>query len=585
MKLLKYGKKYIPVVILAFISAGISAVSQVAIPYYIGKAIDTFAEYKEFNRHLFINGLIIVFYLTVAAAIFTFIMNVANNFFVYKLGGSIRKRAYNSLSGMPVSEIDRASRGDMVSRITVDVDQFCDGLLMGATQIFTGVITIISTIVIMFKMNVYVALIVVLLTPLSFGVASFISGKTHIFFKGQAEKRGSLTSYIDEMIGNEKVVKAYGFEEKSIKKFDELNEKLSDESFKATFYSSLVNPSTRFVNNVIYAAVAGIGAYIAITSGKITIGILVSFLSYANQYMKPFNEISNVLAEIQNAIACGNRVCRIIETKPEADKKGAVNLVDIMDNIPEDQRGDVSLSHVKFSYDKTRELLRDVNINVKPGMRVAIVGPTGCGKSTLINLLMRFYDTDNGSIKVHNKNIKDYTRESLRKSYGMVLQETWLKSGTVKDNLKYGAADATDEEIIKAAKITHADTFIRQLPNGYDTYLYEDGGSLSEGQKQLLCITRVMLKLPPMLILDEATSSIDTRTEIRIQKTFAKMMKNRTSFVVAHRLSTIRESDLILVMKDGDIVETGNHQSLMEKAGFYKSLYMSQFETKSDADE
>jgi len=579
MKILKYFKKYIWLIVLSFACAAITTLCQTMIPLSIGRAIDAIVVGDGFRRQTFTHELSVVAGLTIYAAFFQWLMTLINNRVVYKFSANIRKKASDRIFKMPLSLIDNKSVGDTVSRITVDVETAADGLLLGFGQTFTGVITIILTIVFMFRMNVWISLIVICLTPLSFFVASFISKMTHKFFEKQARDRGEMTNLIEEMIGKGKTVKAYGYEKKAEERFADINKRLVRSGFLATFYSSTVNPGTRFVNNLIYAAVAAGGAYIAVTKGSITVGVLVSFLTYANQYMKPFNEISNVLAEIQNAWACGDRVCQMIESESEVpDKTGAVELDRVIESAADRQKGDVVLENVDFSYNKDKELLTNVNLHAKPGMRVAIVGPTGCGKSTLINLLMRFYDVDKGAVKVQNIDIRDVKRNSLRKSYGMVLQETWLKSGTIRENICYGYRDATDEEIYEAARITHADKFIRQMPLGYDTYISEDGGQLSEGQKQLLCITRVMLKLPHLLILDEATSSIDTRTEQRIQKTFAKMMKGRTSFIVAHRLSTIREADLILVMKDGNIIEQGTHESLMEMGGFYKKLYMSQFE-------
>ena len=470
---------------------------------------------------------------------------------------------------LPLKYIDGHSYGEIVSRVIADVDQFADGLLMGFTQFFTGVMTILGTLIFMITINAKITLAVVVITPLSFLVASFIAKKTFSMFKLQSETRGEQTALIDEMIGGQKVVKAYGYEDEAVRKFDEINERLQKYSLKAIFFSSITNPSTRFVNSLVYASVAIVGAFSAINGG-ITVGQLSSFLSYANQYTKPFNEISGVVTELQNALACAARIFELIEEKKEIpDASDAV--------ILEEADGRVDIEDVYFSYVPDKKLIEDFNLHVKPGQRVAIVGPTGCGKTTIINLLMRFYDVNSGTIKVSGHDIRKITRESLRDNYGMVLQETWLKKGTIRDNIIMGKPDATDEEIIAAAKASHAHSFIRRLPKGYDTEIGEDGGSLSQGQKQLLCITRVMLCLPPMLILDEATSSIDTRTEIKIQKAFLTMMKGRTSFIVAHRLSTIREADIILVMKDGKIIEQGNHESLLAADGFYANLYNSQF--------
>lgn len=502
-------------------------------------------------------------------AIIQWLMNTCNNKIAYQVVRDVRDEAFKKLEILPLKYIDGHAHGDIVSRIIADVDQFSDGLLMGFTQLFTGVVTIIGTLLFMLSINVTTTIVVVVLTPLSFFIASFIAKSTFSMSKLQSQTRGEQTSLIDEMIGNEKVVKAFGQEEKVIKRFDEINDRLEKASVKAIFFSSLTNPCTRFVNSLVYAGVGILGAYLAI-SGRITVGQLSSFLSYANQYTKPFNEISGVITELQTALACAGRVFEFIEEEPQIpDAEDAVKLVE--------PKGQITMEHVSFSYTDEQKLITDFNLTVQPGQRVAIVGPTGCGKTTVINLLMRFYDVKSGSIKVDGVDIREMTRESLRKGYGMVLQETWLKAGTIKDNIVMGKPDATMDEVIAAAKAAHAHSFIKRLPQGYDTVITEDGGSLSQGQKQLLCITRVMLCLPPMLILDEATSSIDTRTEIRIQKAFATMMKGRTSFIVAHRLSTIREADIILVMKDGNIIEQGNHETLLAQNGFYANLYQSQF--------
>jgi ATP-binding cassette subfamily B protein len=481
----------------------------------------------------------------------------------------IRIEAFNHLEELPLSYIDSHQHGDIVSRIVADIDQFADGLLMGFTQLFTGIVTILGTIGFMIAVNLPIAIVVVVLTPLSLLVAGFIAKRTYSLFQNQSETRGELTSLVDEMVGEQKIVQAFGYEDDALERFEDINEKLEKDSMSATFYSSITNPATRFVNNLVYAAVGIIGA-IRVIGGGLSVGQLTCFLSYANQYTKPFNEISNVITELQNAFACAARVFELIDEKSEIkDKENAV----VLDN----PKGELLLKNVAFSYVPDKKLITDLSLSVKPGMRVAIVGPTGCGKSTLINLLMRFYDVDKGSIAVDGTDIRDITRDSLRLSYGMVLQETWLKAGTIRENIAYGKEDATDEEIVAAAKKAHSHSFIKRLPQGYDTFISEDGGNLSQGQKQLLCITRVMLLMPPMLILDEATSSIDTRTEIRIQKAFNNMMQGRTSFIVAHRLSTIREADIILVMKDGDIIEKGSHEELMRKGGFYNNLYNSQF--------
>ena len=487
----------------------------------------------------------------------------------YNIVRDIRRDAFLNIEKMPLSYIDSHSHGDMVSRIIADVDTFSEGLLMGFTQLFTGIATIAGTLIFMLTIDVKISCIVVLITPLSLFVASFITKKTYSMFQLQTSTRGEQTSLIDEIVGNEKVVQAFNHEDEALEQFDEINDRLQKCSLRATFFSSLTNPCTRFVNSLVYAGVGIFGAMSALTGG-ITVGQLSCFLSYANQYTKPFNEISGVITELQNALACAARIFELIEEKKEIpDASDAV--------ILEDADGCVDIEDVYFSYVPDKKLIEDFNLHVKPGQRVAIVGPTGCGKTTIINLLMRFYDVNSGTIKVSGHDIRKITRESLRDNYGMVLQETWLKKGTIRDNIIMGKPDATDEEIIAAAKASHAHSFIRRLPKGYDTEIGEDGGSLSQGQKQLLCITRVMLCLPPMLILDEATSSIDTRTEIKIQKAFLTMMQGRTSFIVAHRLSTIREADIILVMKDGKIIEQGNHESLLAANGFYANLYNSQF--------
>ena len=492
-----------------------------------------------------------------------------NNIITYRVVKDIRTKAFGHLEVLPLSYIDSHPSGDIISRIIADIDQFSEGLLMGFTQFFTGLMTILGTLLFMVSINPLITLVVVVLTPISLFVASFIAKKTYVMFKHQSETRGELTTLTDEMLGNMKVVQAFGYQKEAEERFQTINNKLAGYSLRATFFSSITNPATRFVNSLVYAAVGITGAYAAIR-GFMTVGQLTSFLSYANQYTKPFNEISGVVTELQNALASAARVFELINEKTILeDKKDAT----VLENV----KGQVEIEHVNFSYTPDRPLIEDLNLSVKPGERVAIVGPTGCGKTTVINLLMRFYDVNSGSIKVEGKDIRDVTRKSLRTSYGMVLQETWLKSGTIRDNIAYGRPEATEEEIINAAKEAHAHSFIMRMPQGYDTVISEDGGNLSQGQKQLLCIARVMLCLPPMLILDEATSSIDTRTEIRVQKAFAKMMEGRTSFIVAHRLSTIREADMILVMRDGHIVEKGKHEELLAKNGFYAEIYNSQF--------
>ena len=532
-----------------------------AIDYMIGKGAVDFAALLKLLTKL---GVIIG-----ATSVFQWIMNLCNNHITYKVVMDVRTEAFDHMQDLPLSYIDSHPQGDIVSRLIADIDQFSDGLLMGFTQLFTGVMTIPGTLLFMLSVNVGITLVVVCITPLSLLVAGFIARRTHSMFKLQSETRGELTGLIDEMVGNQKVVKAFGHEEEAIARFDEINRQLQKHSLRAIFYSSITNPATRFVNSMVYAGVGVAGAFAAIR-GALSVGQLSCFLSYANQYTKPFNEISGVVTELQNALACAERVFDFIDQEPmSADPADGPHI--------EKAEGSVDLENVAFSYTRDRELIKNLNLHVKPGQRIAIVGPTGCGKSTLINLLMRFYDVDEGCIFVDGTPIQDLTRENLRQQYGMVLQETWLKSATVRDNISYGKPDATEEEIIEAAKASHAHSFIRRLPKGYDTVLSEDGGSLSQGQKQLLCIARVMLCLPPMLILDEATSSIDTRTELKIQNAFAKMMEGRTSFIVAHRLSTIREADVILVMRDGQIVEQGTHESLLAANGFYAELYNSQW--------
>ena len=502
-------------------------------------------------------------------ALFQWLMNIINNHITYHVVQDIRQEAFEKLERLPLKYVDSRSYGEIVSRMIADVDQFAEGLLMGFTQLFTGILTIAGTLVFMFGIHVKIALVVVVLTPLSLFVAGFIAKRTYTMFKKQSENRGEQTSLIEEMVGNLKVVKAFGHEEENQERFDEINGRLQKYSLDATFYSSLVNPCTRFINSMIYAGV-GITGAVAALNGRLSVGQLTCFLSYANQYTKPFNEISGVITELQNALACAARVFELIEEAPEIpDAERAVVL--------ENAKGELTLENVYFSYAADKKLIQNFNLSVKPGQRIAIVGPTGCGKTTLINLLMRFYDVNEGKILVDEHEIRNITRGSLRTNFGMVLQDTWIRGGTVKDNIIIGKPDATMEEIIHAAKESKAHDFIKRLPNGYDTVLGEDGGNLSQGQKQLLCITRVMLCLPPMLILDEATSSIDTRTEIKIQQAFARMMEGRTSFIVAHRLSTIREADVILVMKDGNIVEQGNHEELLKQNGFYAELYNSQF--------
>ena len=568
-KVLDYIGKYKIFLLLSIILAAISVALTLYIPILTGNAVDCILGPGQVD---FAGILVILKKMTVIillTAIVQWLMNACNNKITYQVIRDVRDEAFRKLEILPLKYIDSHAHGDIVSRIIADVDQFSDGLLMGFTQLFTGVITIIGTLLFMISINVTTTLIVVVLTPLSFFIANFIAKRTFKMSKLQSETRGEQTALIDEMIGNEKVVKAFSREEKVIEQFDEVNNRLEKASVKAIFFSSLTNPCTRFVNSLVYAGVGIVGAFLAIR-GRISVGQLSSFLSYANQYTKPFNEISGVVTELQNAIACAGRIFEFIEEEPQIpDAEDAIVL--------KQPKGEIDIQDVAFSYTEDQKLITDLNLHVKPGQRVAIVGPTGCGKTTVINLLMRFYDVNKGSIQVDGVDIRKLTRDSLRKGYGMVLQETWLKSGTIKDNIIMGKPDATIEEVIAAAKASHAHSFIKRLPNGYDTVISEDGGSLSQGQKQLLCITRVMLCLPPILILDEATSSIDTRTEIKIQKAFATLMEGRTSFIVAHRLSTIREADIILVMKDGNIIEQGNHETLLAKGGFYANLYQSQF--------
>lgn len=568
-KIFKYLTHYKPSIIFSLLFAFITVAGQLAIPVLQGKAIDRIIGAGNVDIKGIITILIIIAVTVAATALFQWIMNVINNKITYSIVRDIRKDAFEKLQILPVNYVDTHPAGEIVSKVIADVDQFADGLLMGFTQFFTGIMTIIGTLVFMFIYDWKITMVVVLVTPASFFIASFIAKRTYNMFKKQSEARGEQTSLIDEMIGNEKIVQAYSMEDNSLDRFDEINGKLQKYSLDATFFSSLSNPSTRFVNNVVYALVAFVGAF-SVMRGGLTVGSLSALLSYANQYMKPFNEISGVVTELQNAIACAGRVIDLIDETPM--KKDPDNEL-----VVKDGEGKIDLEDVCFSYDKSKELIKNFNLHVKPGERVAIVGPTGCGKTTVINLLMRFYDVDSGSIKIEDVDINDVTKKSLRSNYGMVLQETWLKSGTIKENIITGRPDATDEEIVAAAKAAHAHGFIKRLPNGYDTVIGEDGGNLSQGQKQLLCIARVMLCLPPMLILDEATSSIDTRTEMKIQHAFSIMMEGRTSFIVAHRLSTIKSADIIIVMKDGNIIEQGNHEELLAKGGFYSVLYNSQF--------
>lgn len=562
-------KKYWVFLILSIIMATITVASSLYVPILVGNAIDYIIGPSNVNFRLIAQILAEIGVVIGITALSQWIMNICNNKITYHVTRDIRDEAIEKIEHLPLKYIDGHSYGEIVSRVIADVDQFADGLLMGFTQFFSGVMTILGTLGFMLSINVKITLVVVLITPVSFFVASFIAKRTYKMFKLQSETRGEQTALIDEMIGGQKVVNAYCHEEEAVRQFDEINDRLQKYSLNAIFFSSITNPSTRFVNSLVYAGVAVTGAISAIY-GRLTVGQLSCFLSYANQYTKPFNEISGVVTELQNAIACASRVFELIEEEPEAaESSNAVNL--------ENVDGRVDLNDVEFSYVPDKKLIEDFNLHVKKGQKIAIVGPTGCGKTTIINLLMRFYDVNSGSIDVSGVDIRELTRRSLRAGYGMVLQDTWLKSGTIRENIIMGRPDATDEEIIEAAKAAHSHGFIKRLPNGYDTVIGEDGGSLSQGQKQLLCITRVMLCHPPMLILDEATSSIDTRTEIKIQNAFNKLMEGRTSFIVAHRLSTIQLADVILVMKDGHIIEQGNHEELLAKNGFYKKLYESQF--------
>ena len=540
------------------------------VPILVGKAIDCIVAPGKVNFSILGYLLIQIAIVAALTALFQWIMNMINNRVTYHVVRDIRADAFRKIQILPLKFLDAHQSGEIISRVIADVDQFADGLLMGFTQLFSGIVTILVTLVFMLFINVKITLVVVLLTPVSLFVANFVAKHTYQMFRSQSEIRAEQTAFIDEMVGNQKVVQAFSREDETLKSFDEINERLEKSSLKAIFYSSLTNPSTRFVNSLVYAGVGLFGALAAL-NGNLSVGGLTSFLSYANQYTKPFNEISGVVTELQNALACAARIFELIEETPQIpEPKNPC----VLQNV----KGRLSLCDVSFSYAPERKLIEHFNLAVQPGQRIAIVGPTGCGKTTLINLLMRFYDVTGGSIVLEGEDIRNVTRKSLRQSYGMVLQETWLKSGTIRDNIKMGAPEASDEAMVDAAKASHAHSFIKRLPKGYDTEISDDGGSLSQGQKQLLCIARVMLNKPPMLILDEATSSIDTRTELKIQDAFARLMQGRTSFIVAHRLSTIQNADKILVMKDGNIVEQGSHTELIEKNGFYAKLYNSQFE-------
>lgn len=568
-KVLKYIERYKWYLILSLLFAVVTVAATLYIPVLTGDAIDYIIDKGRVDFPAVFEIIIKITIIMAAAALAQWMMNVCNNKITYEVIQDIRREAFARIEILPLKFIDGHSHGELVSRVIADVDQFADGLLMGFSQLFTGVITILGTLLFMLSINVKITLVVVIITPVSLFVASFIAKRTYTMFHLQSSIRGEQTALINEMIENQKVVQAFSKEADVLDTFDEINDRLGKASLQATFFSSLTNPSTRFVNSLVYTGVGLVGAFLAIR-GVLTVGQLSCFLSYANQYTKPFNEISGVVTELQNALACAERIFNLIEEEPQVpDTADAVELQNVA--------GNVELQDVYFSYQPDKKLIEDFNLQVAPGQRVAIVGPTGCGKTTIINLLMRFYDVNSGSIQVEGKDIQNVTRKSLRSNYGMVLQETWLKAGTIRENLIMGKPDATEEEIIEAAKAAHAHSFIKRLPQGYDTVIGEEGGSLSAGQKQLLCIARVMLCLPPMLILDEATSSIDTRTEMKIQNAFARMMKGRTSFIVAHRLSTIQEADIILVMKDGKIMEQGNHEELLAKDGFYAQLYNSQF--------
>lgn len=568
-KVLKYIKKYRLAVLLSILLAAVTVVLTLYIPILTGDAVDLIVDKGLVDMPGIFAIMKQIGIVMLITAIAQWVMNTCNNYITYHVVQDIREDAFHKLEILPLKYLDTHAYGDVVSRVIADVDTFADGLLMGFTQLFTGVLTIVGTLGFMLMTNVPITLVVVCITPVSFLVARFIATRTYRMFKEQSETRGEQTSLIEEMVGNLKIVKTFSREEAVKEQFGEINDRLQKCSLKAIFFSSLTNPSTRFVNSLVYAGVGIFGAFLAIRGG-ISVGRLSCFLSYANQYTKPFNEISGVVTELQNALVCAGRIFDLIEEEPQ--------IPDAEDSrVLEKAQGNVELTNVEFQYVPEKKLIQDFNLKVKPGQRVAIVGPTGCGKTTVINLLMRFYDVQEGSIRVDGTDIRNITRGSLRTNYGMVLQETWLRAGTIRDNIRMGKPEATEEEVIAAAKASHAHSFIKRLPQGYDTVITEDGGSLSQGQKQLLCIARVMLCLPPMLILDEATSSIDTRTEMKIQSAFARMMEGRTSFIVAHRLSTIQEADVILVMNDGNIIEQGNHESLLAQGGFYANLYNSQF--------
>ena len=571
-KVLEYLRPYMGLVALSVLLAAVTVALTLYVPVLIGRAIDLIVGPGQVDMPGILRLILRIAIVVAATAAVQWVVNTINNKITFQVVRDVRAQAFAKLQILPLSYIDSHPTGEIVSRVIADVDQFADGLLLGFTQLFTGVVTILGTLGFMISIRPGIALVVVLLTPLSFVVARFIATHTYSYFRQQSETRGEQTAFIDEMIGNQKVVKAFGHEQQNVERFDEINERLEKCSLQAIFYSSLTNPCTRFVNNVVYAGVALAGALVCVACGGagFTVGSLSALLSYANQYTKPFNEISGVVTELQNALACASRIFQLIAEPPQTPDAPDARVL-------KDAQGQVEMKDVSFSYVPDRKLIEALNLSVKPGQHVAIVGPTGCGKTTLINLLMRFYDVNGGVIRVDGTDVRQITRASLRANYGMVLQETWLKSGTIRENLVMGKPDATDEEVIAAAKACHAHSFIKRLPQGYDTVIGEDGGRLSQGQKQLLCITRIMLCLPPMLILDEATSSIDTRTELKIQHAFTTMMDGRTTFIVAHRLSTIREADVILVMRDGSIVEMGSHEALLQRNGFYARLYNSQF--------
>ena len=568
-KLFRYAKKYTPLFVLSVVFATITVVTTLYLPILTGNAIDYILEPGKVQFDMLVPILKQGIFIMAITAISQWLMNTCNNKMTYGIVRDVRKDAFDKLEILPLKYVDTHSHGEIVSKIIADVDQFAEGLLLGFTQLFSGIVTILCTLFFMLRLNWIIALVVVVITPLSLFTASFIAKKTFNMFKEQSVARGEQTAFVNEMIENQKVVKAFGYEDRANEKFEAINQKLEKASLQATFFSSLTNPCTRFVNSLVYAAVGIVGAFFAIT-GKISIGQLSCFLTYANQYTKPFNEISGVVTELQNALACAGRIFELIEEEAEIAEKEPAAVIEKQDGV-------VELKNVSFSYVKEKKLIQNFNLKVEPGQRIAIVGPTGCGKTTLINLLMRFYDVNEGAILLDDTDIRDVKRKDLRSGYGMVLQETWLKAGTIFENITMGKPDATMEEVIAAAKASHAHGFIMRMPKGYDTVIGEDGGSMSQGQKQLLCIARVMLCLPPKLILDEATSSIDTRTELKIQEAFATMMKGRTSFIVAHRLSTIQSADVILVMKDGNIIEQGNHEELLKQKGFYANLYESQF--------